>query len=86
VELLFIERLSAQPKADRLSRGRTSSDEFEAGDLSSVRPLDQGKMIAARAAASSFVTPRANDATELARARSIQDDRPVAALLTALAA
>jgi hypothetical protein len=43
-------------------------------------------MIAARAAASSFVTPRANDATELARARSIQDDRPVAALLTALAA
>jgi hypothetical protein len=52
----------------------------------SVRPLDQGKMIAARAAASSFVAPRTNDATGLARARSIQDDNPVAALLTALAA
>jgi hypothetical protein len=46
----------------------------------SVRPLDQGKMIVARAAASSFVT------TGLARARSIQDDNPVAAPPTALAA
>jgi len=38
----------------------------------SVRPLNQGKMIAARAAASSFVRPRANDATnwrERARSR-----------------
>jgi hypothetical protein len=36
--------------------------------------LDRGEVIAARTAASSFVTPRANDATRLVRARSIQDD------------
>jgi ABC-type methionine transport system ATPase subunit len=31
----------------------------------SVCPLDQGEVIAARTAASSFVTPRANQATKL---------------------
>ena len=46
----------------------------------SVCPLDRGEVIAARTAASSFVTPRANEATKLARARSIQDDNSAAAL------
>jgi hypothetical protein len=42
--------------------------------------LDLGEVIAARTAASSFVTPQTNEATRLARARSIQDDNSAAAL------
>jgi hypothetical protein len=42
--------------------------------------LDLGEVIAARTAASSFVTPQTNEATRLARACSIQDDNSAAAL------
>jgi hypothetical protein len=86
VQLLFIERPSAQPKAIDFAVAVHRLTSLRRLIFPSVRPLNQGKMIAARAAASSFVTPRANDATGLARARSNQDDNPVAALLTALAA
>jgi hypothetical protein len=37
-------------------------------------PADQDEVIAARTAASSFATPLANEATRLARARSIQGE------------
>ncbi len=40
----------------------------------------QGRVIAARTAASSFATPVANEATRLARARSIHGVRPASAL------
>jgi hypothetical protein len=86
VELLFIERPSAQPKAIDFAVAVHRLTSLRRVNFPSVRPLDQGKMIAARAAALSFITLRANDATGLARARSIQDDNPVAAPLTALAA
>jgi hypothetical protein len=42
--------------------------------------LDQGSVIAARTAASSFATPLANEATILARARSIHGVSPSSAL------
>jgi hypothetical protein len=81
VQLLFIERLSAQPKAIDFAVAVHRLTSLRRVIFPSVRPLDQRKMIAARAAASSFIAPRANDATGLARARSIQDDNPVAAPL-----
>jgi hypothetical protein len=62
-------------------------DGFEAGDLLfclSARPR-QHDCRASRGLHHSL-RRGANDATGLARARSIQDDNPVAALLTALAA
>jgi hypothetical protein len=86
VQFLFIGRLSAQPKAIDFAVAVHRLTSLRRVIFPSVRPLDQGKMIAARAATSSFITPRANDATGLARARPILDDNPVAAPLTALAA
>lgn len=46
----------------------------------SVCPFDQGDVIAARTAAWSLPTPLANEATRLARARSIQGARPASVL------
>jgi hypothetical protein len=46
----------------------------------SVCPFDQGEVIAAWTAASSFITPRANESTRLARTRSIQGNSSALAL------
>lgn len=51
-------------------------NDASAGRIDDVCPFDQGKVTAARTAASS---PRANDATRLAPGRSIQSDSSAAA-------
>ncbi len=78
----FIRRRSVWPEADRFCRGRT----FGAGTSlrrviwPSVCPFDQGNVIAARTAASSFATLLSNEATRLARPRLSRGASPVAAL------